>query len=154
MLGTQRVSAVFIKYEFSPLLPLDHSLTHLSCLQHLQDIDGGPCDGYAMKAKAANCSNVPDLHVETEKHGSGGLSTFAHDWIEYSCCQILSEPMPGFVAAVWLWLQVCTTAMNSATPESYRLDESGSLHDMKRYCPQDLDGGELSEWAVKSFFPV
>ena len=47
--------------------------------------------------------------------------------------------------------------MNSATPESYRLDESYTdmpLHDMKRYCPQDLDGGELSEWAVKSFFPV
>ena len=73
--------------------------------------------------------------------------------------------MPGFVAAVWLWLQVCTTALNTATPESYLLDKEfntqydssfteGPLHEMKAHCPQDLDGGELSAWTVATFFPV
>ena len=55
--------------------------------------------------------------------------------------------------------------MTSATPQSYSLDmqfnrenddfyASGPLHNMKKYCPQDLDGGGLSEWTVESFFPV
>ena len=31
---------------------------------------------------------------------------------------------------------------------------TGPLYSMQQYCPQDLDGGELSEWVVASFFPV
>ena len=30
----------------------------------------------------------------------------------------------------------------------------GPLHNMKHYCPADLDGGELTEWVVATFFPV
>ena len=30
----------------------------------------------------------------------------------------------------------------------------GPLHNMKSYCPSDLDGGELTEWVVSTFFPV
>ena len=30
----------------------------------------------------------------------------------------------------------------------------GPLKVIKSYCPQDLDGGELTEWMVATFFPV
>lgn len=101
-----------------------------------------------------------------------GLSVFAEKWIDYTCCNIVSKPMEGIIPNVWMWLQVCTKAMNTARadPNVYALDDEyqktmwkddgkkayfvGPLKVMKSYCPQDLDGGELTEWMVATFFPV
>lgn len=56
--------------------------------------------------------------------------------------------------------------MSRATDDSYRLDDDyskssnisaysgGPLRTMSKYCPSDLDGGQLSEWVVTTFFPV
>ena len=74
--------------------------------------------------------------------------------------------MREIIPSVWLWLQVCTNAMNFAKDKSYILDkefakagnvtsyQGGPLHNMRRYCPTDLDGGKLTEFVVATFFPV
>jgi len=129
-----------------------------------------------MKFDAKNtCGNAPGLNPSGGKYKiiNNGLSAFAHDWMEHTCCKIVKEPLAGVISSVWLWLQVCTKAMNTANsnPQEYNkrdkafaddyVAKNGSLpydvaplHSMRQYCPQDLDGGELSEWVVASFFPV
>ena len=105
---------------------------------------------------------MPSLNADTATRADG-LSTYAQDWMEYTCCQIMTQDLRGCIASAWLWLQVCSTAMSRATGESYRLDRihsnplnftNGPLHMMGEFCPRDLPGGELTEWGVIAFFPV
>jgi len=135
-----------------------------------QDI-AGPCSGFTYsKEKNPKCPTTPALNADMQT--KSGLSVFARDWIDYTCCNIVSKPMEGIIPNVWMWLQVCTKAMNTARadPKVYALDDEyqktmwkddekksyfvGPLRVMKSYCPQDLDGGELTEWMVATFFPV
>jgi len=139
-------------------------------LQGGQDI-AGPCSGFTYSGqKNPTCPTTPALNADMRT--KTGLSVFARDWIDYTCCNIVSKPMDGIIPNVWMWLQVCTKAMNSARadPNVYVLDDEfkktmwakdakksyfvGPLKVMKSYCPQDLDGGELTEWMVATFFPV
>lgn len=133
---------------------------------------GGPCLYFNQTDK---CGDAPGLNPSGEKYKKtdNGLSVFAHEWMEHTCCKILNEPLAGVISSVWLWLQVCTKAMNTANsnPQKYKNDDeayaaeyirtnkalpynTGPLYSMQQYCPQDLNGGELSEWVVASFFPV
>ena len=153
-------------------------LTHPLCVQRLQggqDI-AGPCSGftYSKQQQAGQkftCPTTPALNADMQA-SKAGLSVFAREWIDYTCCNIVSKPMEGIIPNVWMWLQVCTKAMNTARGDSnvYVLDDDykktmwkdgekksyfvGPLRVMKSYCPQDLDGGELTEWMVATFFPV
>jgi len=125
---------------------------------------GGPCAGFSFaQEEQYRCTkNHPDFNPNMAQ----GLSFFAAEWIEYTCCNMVKEDLSGIIAAVWLWLQVCTSAMNTATPDDYPKDltyatanniaayNGGPLHNMRKYCPSDLDGGELTEWVVATFFPV
>ena len=131
----------------------------------------GPCVYFK---KQDTCGNAPGLNPVSGKYQDSkkGLPMFAHDWMEYTCCKILTEPLAGIISSVWLWSQVCTKAVIKANSDSeytrYDLEyaaekfpngqdapySKGPLQSMKQYCPQDLDGGDLSEWVVATFFPV
>lgn len=134
----------------------------------------GPCTYFKFN-DTDTCGDTPGLNPLGGKYQASdtGLSEFAHDWMEHTCCKVLNEPLAGVISSVWLWLQVCTKAINtrnSAPVEYDRQDEKyadnyrntvgalpyseSPLYSMQRYCPQDLEGGELSEWVVSSFFPV
>ena len=118
-----------------------------------------------MDKQNIKCPTTPSLNPDMHNKPDG-LSAYAHDWMEYSCCKIVTEPLSGVFAAVWLWKQVCTKALSSVTEESYRLDKEwkkkqnrteyadGPLKNMVHFCPNDLEGGELNEWAVATFYPV
>jgi len=125
----------------------------------------GPCTGFAYaEDKNPTCPSPPDVNPNVQ--APNGLSIFARDWIDYTCCNIVSKEMREIIPSVWLWLQVCTNAMNFANDKSYILDkefektgnvtsyQGGPLHNMRRYCPTDLDGGKLTEFVVATFFPV
>jgi len=134
----------------------------------------GPCTGFKNYGQGNNptCPSTPSLNADMQTTNTG-LSIFARDWIDYTCCNIVSQKMDGIIPTIWLWLQVCTKAMNTARghPSVYRQDDefqktmwdkdpsktaywNGPLKTMKSYCPQDLDGGEMTEWMVATFFPV
>ena len=152
-------------------------------MQRLADTDRvtGPCAAFPFvssnktKNTPDKCKAHPELNPDTITKPEFYLSKFAHDWIDYTCCQIVTEPLNGIISSVWLWLQVCTKTMNTLQANSAKLllqdakfaetrdadilnkaqiYPDGPLKTMKRYCPQDLDGGELSEWVVTTFFPV
>jgi len=127
--------------------------------------------GQQQAGQKFTCPTTPALNADMQA-SKAGLSVFAREWIDYTCCNIVSKPMEGIIPNVWMWLQVCTKAMNTARADSnvYVLDDEykktmwkdgekksyfvGPLRVMKSYCPQDLDGGELTEWMVATFFPV
>jgi len=131
----------------------------------------GPCSGFSYaKEQNPTCPAVPSLNADMQQNSP--LSVFAREWIDYTCCNIVTKDMNGIVPTIWLWLQVCTKAMNKARADEnvYTTDEAysktmwganeakpygvGPLKIMKHYCPQDLDGGELTEWMVATFYPV
>ena len=127
----------------------------------------GPCASFNfVTEKNYKCPAHPALNPDTRSNPRFFLSIFAHEWITYTCCQIVTEPLRGIIASVWMWLQVCTQAMTTIQVDPRLLSyddlyarnnasyEGGPLKDMKHYCPTDLDGGELSEWVVTTFFPV
>lgn len=136
-------------------------------LETFSDSGGsGPCASFNFaKIKNYQCPEHPTLNPKTREN-KFFLSVFAHEWIDYTCCQIVTKPLNGIIASVWMWLQVCTQAMTSVQADSrllpfddqYALNntsyEGAPLRDMKHYCPTDLDGGELTEWVVATFFPV
>ena len=139
-------------------------------LQRQLESHVGPCAAFSFTHDdTKECTQEhPKPNPDLSDDVPTGLSAFAHGWIEYTCCRIVKENLAGIIAAVWLWLQVCTSAMNAehANPAAMSLDldyaktigikaySGGPLHNMKQYCPSDLDGGELTEWVVATFFPV
>lgn len=139
--------------------------------------DAGPCAGFDFSDTDDSCAitdenGVEKLHPELNPSFADdtyALSEFARDWIRFTCCKITKADMHGIIASVWLWLQVCTQAMTTAreNPRLAFVDDvyasqemsgepytQGPLRVMYSYCPDDLDGGQLSEWVVATFFPV
>jgi len=143
----------------------EHSKNRL--LSESETGTNGPCAGFDF-ADQQTCGEHPELNPSLDNDYA--LSIFARDWIEYTCCQITKEPMHGIISTVWLWLQVCNTAVTTALSNTqHLLDDNqysqeemtgvpyvtGPLKVMYYYCPQDLDShGHLSEWVVATFFPV